>query len=200
MNRLEGCRIEMLDNQACQAILGRVTGSEESEFGVNTFSWLLAHCHDGVTWGRYESSNRCWQLSSNTFPDLSPKISSFNLLEIRLFGPESEIMFWKTERGLSGRCIIDRPIEDDNSPVRPGAEVRILLGDRTIGTPRAGFTRVGTAGGMEQAVPLVCTEDDFKYGYWPLRLRVQHYFELDKETGAVRVAATRLVEVFKEVR
>jgi len=198
VNRLEGCRIERLDNQACQIVLRQVLEREEMEDGVNTLSWLLAYCHDGVTWGRYESSRRCWQLSTNAFPDLCPQISCSNLLELRLFGSESEIMLWKADGSLSGRLMCNQPAEKKASSVQPGSETRILLGDRIIGEPREGFTRVGTASGMEQAVPLECKKKDFDDGRWPLRLKVRHYFEQDRKTGAVRVAATRLVEVFKE--
>lgn len=199
MNRLEGCRIESLDNEACRAILGWSTGSDKPEPGDSTVSWLLAHCHDGVTWGWFDHGNRLWRLSSEVFPDLSPKISGSNFLDARLFGSESETLIWRTDVGLSGRCLIDEPPAIPDSPTRTDDEIRILLGDRASGAPKDGFTRVGTAGGAEQAVPLECTDGDFKSNRWPLRLRVRHYFEQDMETGAVRVAAARLVDVFKEV-
>jgi CRISPR-associated protein (TIGR03984 family) len=139
-------------------------------------------------------------LSSTPFPDLSPKISKSNLLEIRLFGKKKEILIWRTEREMAGRSLTDEPIENKGSPFRRDIEKRILVGDWLIEGPKDGFTRVGTADGREQGVPLECTHEDFKDKRWPLRLEVRHYFEQEQETGAIRVAVSRLVDVFKEVR
>jgi CRISPR-associated protein (TIGR03984 family) len=77
-------------------------------------------------------------------------------------------------------------------------ESRILLGDRLLETPKGGFSRVGSPTGAEQVVPVELSEDLFHESRWPLRLHVRHYLEADDETGAVRIAATRLVEL--EVR
>jgi CRISPR-associated protein (TIGR03984 family) len=196
MNRLEGCRIEPLDDKACRAVLQWAAGGEPVE-GDHDFAWLLAHCRDGVTWGRSDGAARSWLTSSSPFPDLCPAITGANLLEMRLFGPERETLIWRTDTGFSGRCLSDEPVHGKDSPARPDdREIRILLGDRLVDGPRDGFTRVGTASGAQQAVPLVCAASDFKDKRRPLRLKVRHYFEQDEQTGAVRVAATRLVHVY----
>jgi len=96
--------------------------------------------------------------------------------------------------------VVDKKDADAGSPTRPDDEPRILLGNRLLDGPREGFTLVGTAGGAQHAVPLQCTVKDFEKGTWPLRLKVRHYFQQDQNTGAVRVALSRLVDVFKEVR
>lgn len=84
MNQLEGCRIELLDYQDCQLFLDWVTGQEEPAAQDNAFLWLLAHCYDGVTWGRFDRSHRRWHLSSTAFPELCPVVSEDNLHEMRL--------------------------------------------------------------------------------------------------------------------
>jgi CRISPR-associated protein (TIGR03984 family) len=118
---------------------------------------------------------------------------------MRLFGVKGEIMIWRSDQGFQGRLLLDQPNLTD-SPTRPDNETRILAGDRLIEGSKEGFSRVATAAGTQQAVPLECTDQDFKGGRWPLRLNVRHYFEGDEESGTVRVAASRLVHVFKEVR
>ncbi|HOL96641.1 MAG TPA: CRISPR-associated protein Csx19 [bacterium] len=204
MIRFAGCRIEPLNSEACHAVLEWVAGKAEPAHEGDKFKWMLAHCHDGVTWGRWDGSSRSWVLSSKPFPDLCPHITTSNLLEIRLFGPEKETLIWRTGKGFSGRCLIeepsgrcliDEPLQDKDLPCRPDDETRILLGERLLDGPKDGFTRVGTAGGAQQAVPWECTESDFTNKRWPLRLKVRHYFEHVKDTGAVREAASRLVKV-----
>lgn len=199
MSRLHGCTIEPLDIEACRVVMEWVAGGAEPAKNRRGFIWLLAHCRDGVTWGWWDKDSQAWRLSSAPFPDLCPNISKINLLEMRLFEAEGETLIWREEAGFSGRRLTDEPIQDQNSPTRPDDEIRILLGDRLMDGPKDGFTRVRTASGTQQAVPLSCADEDFTDGRWPLRLKLRHYFEKDQEAGAVRVAATRLMDVFKEV-
>jgi len=200
MSRLEGCRIKPLDCQECKTFVDWVTGGAGPVASFGRLVWLLAHCRDGVTWGQFDGDSHSWRLSSTPFPDLSPKVTEPNLLEMRLFGPEEEVLIWHVRKGFSGRRLLDEQTKDQNSPTKPDDETRILLGDRLVDGAKEGFTRVSTASGMEQAVPLQCERLDFMDGRQPLRLKVRQYFEQDAQTGAVRVAASRLVHVFKEVR
>ncbi|WP_448382313.1 type III-D CRISPR-associated protein Csx19 [Desulfosoma sp.] len=198
MSALQGCRIEPLDPAHCRAVFGWVTGGEKPDGFDEGFLWLLAHCRDGVTWGRFDRAKGAWRLSSSPFPDHCPGISQTNLLEIRLFGPRQEIFIWRCDEEFCGRLLIDDVKEETNSPARPDEETRILLGDRLEDGPKDGFTVVGTADGRQQVVPLECSPEDFHRKRSPLRLTVRHYFDQDEETGAVRIAASRLVHVFKE--
>lgn len=202
MRHIQGCTIETLNTEKCDAFVAWVGKGGRAPDAVEGLRWLLAHCHDGVTWGRLGDDGLLWLVSSAVFPDLCPSISASNLLEMRLFGKEKEVLIWRSEAGFSGRCLSDETgnPEGGDSPTRPDDETRILLGDRLVDGPKGSFSRTGTASGREQAVPLECTEQDFTGGRQPLRLLVRHYFEQDAETGAVRVAASRLVDVFKEVR
>lgn len=196
MTALEGCTVTAMDEKGCLSVIERIAGGEapgQPDFG---FTWLLAYCRDGVTWGRREGSR--WRLSSEVFPELCPAVSRENLSEMRLFGKEGELLVWRSDEGFQGRILRDKAGTPNDSPTRPHDEVRILVGDRLVEGPRDGFSRVGTASGIQQAIPLECTERDFAGGRWPLRLKVRHYFGADRETGVVRVAASRLVVVYKE--
>lgn len=196
MSRLRGCRLEELTAKEKEDVLGWVINGDDPPKEAVSFQWLLAHCRDGVTWGRPGEQGGAWLFSARAFPDLSPEISRENLLELRLFGPDREILLWRDETGFSARLIVDSdPLETD--PCRPAEEERVLLGDRFI-EARDGFTRVGSASGREQAVPLKCEPGDFADGHWPLRLAIRHYFAADPQTGAALIAATRLVAVGRE--
>lgn len=199
LKKIEGCTIETLDNVACQAYVNWVIDSVAPGENLKDIMWLLAHCHDGVTWGRFDNIINDWLLSSTPFPKLCPRISESNLLEIRLFGLEREILIWRTESGFSARSMVDKPGQKQNDPCRPDDEIRILLGDQVLETTKDGFTRVRTKSGMEQAIPLEYADKDCTDGHWPFHLKMRHYFEEDQKTGVVRVAASRLVNVFKEV-
>lgn len=57
MIRLEGCHIAPLDQEGCRAVLEWVAGGvKPAECG--DVDWLLAHCRDGVTWGRFERAGQ----------------------------------------------------------------------------------------------------------------------------------------------
>jgi len=194
---IKWCTCEQLDDKACRAYLS--WAAEGVGDGVNEMNvkWLLAHCHDGVTWGRL-GDDHSWLSSSVPFPQVSPVISASNLLELRLFGPEREILIWRIDRELfSGRCLADQGAPDNTDLCRPDNQIRILLGNKYRDV-QGGFTHVCTERGTQQAVPLECTKDDFSGDRSPLRLKVRHYFQEEAATGVIRVAASRLVDVFKK--
>jgi len=199
-DRIKFCTIDKLE-QACHEYLKWVIDGTEDNVSASKVKWLLAHCHDGVTWGILK--DRSWVLSSRAFRKICPVISENNLLDLRLFGEDREILIWRTDVGFAGRCLVDNGEPDKDNPCRPDTEKWILLGDRMVSDADqkhqnpVGFTCVGTARGLRQAVPVECSEEDFTGGRWPLRLEVKHYFEQDKETGVVRVAVSRLVNLSK---
>lgn len=119
---------------------------------------------------------------------------------MRLFSPREEIFVWWTEDGFKGRRLVDEPNQNKNSPTAPDDQALILLGDRLIEEPRDGFSVVETGDGRRQVVPIECVDADFRGKSSPLRLKVRHYFDQDPQTGAVRVALSRLVDIYyKEV-
>lgn len=202
MNTPAFCTIEAISGQDCAGWLAWVRGRGEAPSTAGTPKWLLAHCDDGVTWGRFDSAGAGWRLSSQLFPDLSPDISETNLLEMRFFDDSSEVLIWRTDSGFQGRRLADsgKGGSDKDDPLWPASETRVLLGDRVLKPSIDGFTLVGDGTGSRQAVPRVCLESDFTCGRWPLRLGVRHYFETDADTGAVRVCAARLVGLSMEGR
>jgi CRISPR-associated protein (TIGR03984 family) len=192
MAELASCLIEPLDDSTCRATLAWVTGTGGAPT-ADGVEWLLAYCYDGVTWGRFNRDTSGWRLACIPFPARAPKPTEENLLELRLFGREREVLIWRESRSFHGRTLRDHPCDLDC--LRPMDESRIVLGDRLLEAPKGGFTRVGSATGAEQVVPDELSDEVFQKSLWPLRLHVRHYLESDDETGAVRIAATRLVEL-----
>lgn len=189
MTSVEGCQIERLDHTASKAWLDWVLGHATAPMELGAPAWALCHCDDGVTWGRLESG--AWKLGSSVFPDLCPTPSEISIQELRVFSRAAEVLLWRADDGLRGRVLWDSVPPLSDGATRPADEDRLLLAGRG-GEPRDGFTRVGDGTGAEQALPLRVT--DGPSTSWP-RLCVRHYFARDAETGGVRVAATRLVEV-----
>ena len=197
MNQVTGCTLSSLLEDACREWIGWVSGERMAPPEVEDFPWLLAHCDDGVVWGWHDSKGAGWRLSSQVFPDLSPPILVLNLRELRLFGPQAEVLIWRAGDGFQGRILREKADISSDDPARPADEDRVLLGDRIVASGQAdGFTRVGDGKGAEQAVPLKLQEKDFLEGRWPLRLKIRHYVETDRDTGILRVVATRLVSLF----
>ncbi|SFW22783.1 CRISPR-associated protein Csx19 [Nitrosovibrio sp. Nv17] len=191
MSLVERCQINRLDGPSCRAWLDHVLGRSAAPVSelIEPPAWLLCHCDDGVTWGLIDGSG--WQLGSTVFPDLCPPPLVTTLQELRIFSRKGEILIWREADGPSGRILREsaQPVDDD--PCAPHDEQRLLLAGR-VGEHRDGFTRIGDGTGAEQALPVRVTEGPPHS--WP-RLRVRHYFTRDIETGGVRVAVTRLMEV-----
>jgi len=192
MAEVAGCLIEPLDSSVCRATLAWITGSWGAQI-TNGVDLLLAHCYDGVTWGRLDHDTSEWRLACTAFAARAPMPVEQNLLELRLFGRALEILIWREEGGFRGRKLSDKGCSEEY--LRPMDESRILLGDRLLETPKDGFSRVGSLTGAEQVVPVEISDEVFRKSPWPLRIHVRHYLELDEETGAVRIAATRLVKL-----
>ena len=200
MSNIFGCTIDSVAD--CRALLSWVKGEGSySSEAVNT-CWLLAHCDDGVVWGKRGTNQRQWELSSTPFPDVSPLLSEENLQQLRVFGPQQEVLIWRAEDGFTGRVLADtEEVFQEDNPLRPKDESHILVGDRRLAEPVGEFSLVGDGRGVRHAIPLKCEEKEFEKGegtLWPLRLTVKHYMSQDEETGVVRIAASRLVEVKKE--
>ena len=201
MGSPDGCKIEVLSHETCITSFDWITVGKKPEFDCSGLGpFLLAHCYNGVTWGRFDENNTAWKMSSSVFPDLCPAVTPYNLLEMRLFGPEKEILIWRTDTGFSGRCLVDDENCDKKAPTAPAEEYRILLGDTVVAGPVDGFTRVSARTGAQQAVPLEITNQALSGRQKsPMMLKIRHYFEQDDQSGAVRIAATRLVDIVKGV-
>jgi CRISPR-associated protein (TIGR03984 family) len=126
------------------------------------------------------------------------------LQQVRLFGPQAEVLLWRDgdEKGKArwrARLISEEEVESaawsddfDESQMVWGTDVVLSLPPN----PPPHFTLMSDgAQGLRHAVPLQVA-GEFDERSRPLRLIVRNYLEED-ETGFVRVAASRLVEVKK---
>src|SRR5690606_37119669 len=83
--------------------------------------------------------------------------------------------------------------EDATSGASREVMSRILRGGSVLAQRRHGFTHIGDGAGAEQVLPLAVSNEQLRAAQVPLD--VCHYYEADAETGAVRIAATRLVRL-----
>jgi CRISPR-associated protein (TIGR03984 family) len=189
-----GCQLQTVEDSACHAWLDHVAGRGGAPAPGYELRWLLAHCDDGVIWGRRDATG--WRLSCEPFPDISPRLELFNAQQLRLFGPECELLLWRVDGGFRGRLLTHGPAPADPT-VNPEEQCYVLVGDRVVRPTQDGFTVVGDGRGSRHAVPLVCPESAFpaQPRQHPLRLKVWHYFTADSESGLVRVVACRLADV-----
>jgi CRISPR-associated protein (TIGR03984 family) len=164
--------------------------------------WLLAHSFDGVVWGKRSGSQ--WTFATSQVDACTvTSIRRTHLLELRLFDTHSETLIWR-----SGETFLGRIIEDSDGSLpswaEPMNEIWAIVGDRLISTDSNSFSLVRDARGSSQYLPFSCSPMDFlsddRRGISPFRLGVRHYLEQDSEDGSVRIAASRLVNLFMENR
>ncbi len=196
---LAGCDLSVLDSTACESYLAWLLGEQGAGMphGATGLDWALGHCDDGVTWGRYDTKANVWRMGSEAAPEVSPPIRFATLQELRFFGESGEILFWRTDVGLRGRGLRETEPTADRSdgsqPLRPSDESRIVRGDHVIAQCAHGFTHIGDRTGAEQVVPVSVTKAILQAAR--LRVVVRHYYETEAKTGAVRIAATRLIKL-----
>jgi CRISPR-associated protein (TIGR03984 family) len=146
------------------------------------FEYLLAHADDGVIWGIVINENLT--LSSEYFPEISPKLRSETLREVRLFGQKGEWFLWQTANGLQSREIIEGQGEEGETI----SESLILWGTDCEET-RGKFSLVREADmGIRQALPMPWN------GRHKNRLLYKHYLDYDKNSVAY-IKLSRLVDL-----
>jgi len=189
---LAGCSLSPLDSETCRLYLGWLVGEkvavpQEAPGPI----WALAHCDNGVTWGCRDKDNGVWHLGNQAVPGISPQIRPDFLQELRLFGEPGEVLIWHTDAGLLGRILRDAgPVPDAFSS---SDEPRILRGDEVVSQYQDRFSHVRDRAGAEQILPLAVASEQLRAG--KVCLVVRHYYASDPDTGAVRIAATRLVKL-----
>lgn len=200
---LFGCELLPLDAMTCEQYLAWLLSEHDASVlgDVGSLIWVLTHCHDGVTWGRYDITQKSWLLGNAIAPDISPPILRKSILELRIFGEVGEILIWRTDTGLQGRVLRESasaPQSNDSAyPLRPVDESRILLGTHVLKQYVEGFTHVSDGTAKEQVLPLIVTDNHLRFGN--ARLVIRNYYEADNMTGVVRIAATRLVKLTVEM-
>lgn len=182
-----GCTVVSLDQSACLGLIEAIRAGRRPERFGQEKGWLLAHCNDGVVWGRAESGQDRLHLSSDVFPEVSPTILVESLQTLRLFDTIGEFLIWRDNDEFRGRHVQDAPGPDKRSePVRRSL---CLLGTRVIEI-RQGFTLLEDSGGSRHAPPLsipkVLRRGDAG------RLGVVEYLAQNNATGELRIALSRL--------
>ena len=148
--------------------------------GEHHLRWLLAHADDGVIWGQTRDNGL--HLSSAVFPSISPPLRAKTLQQARLFGPEAELLLWKSEDSWQARIIRDGSGEDGEYY----DETHLLWGT-DVEEWQDGFAllREGREG-LRHAPPLL------ENVHLPMHLRVRHYLAYDPD-GQAYMAYSRLV-------
>jgi CRISPR-associated protein (TIGR03984 family) len=188
------CDLSYIDD-AEKIVQKAITDREPVSLGGMKGKWLLLHQEDGVNWGRID--DRKITYSHDFFPMFSPEPEPSKLLMMRIFDMMGEMKIWSEEKEFRGRVLTDR---EGSTPDwgKPLNQSFVLLGDRLMKEAEGGFTVISNASGSRQVIPLACEDADFADEVSPLRLNVRHYFEQSPETGVVRIAASRLVDLIKE--
>jgi CRISPR-associated protein (TIGR03984 family) len=161
--------------------------------------WLLAHCYDGIVWGKRE--NGVWALSSDVAPEISPQLSMESLLQIRMFGEAGELFIWRSGEGFRGRKV---QFDEAGKEFEGFIEKQWLWGTQPsyARAKNTDFTILSDgAQGLQHAVPFTVPKSHFstqRDNYRPVRLRVEHYFFQDEETGLAEVWLSVLTDVFSE--
>lgn len=161
-----------------------------AESKVGGLEFLLATTYGEVVWGLNRGG---WTLSNggNALP-------AATLLELRAFGPMSEVFVWRDASGLHARLRVD-----GGTGRRPGTLLRRRANSLGNGARRpAGRTTEFTPlrdgdQGLRHAPPLTLGPEHFDSanGHRPARLLLRHYVGRDEATGVARVVDTRLVGV-----
>lgn len=198
MNDPAGCTLRPVEHQECRTLIAWALGQGGPPSWLQGVQWLLAHCDDGVIWGRLESDGR-WRRSSEAFPKESPPLREQTIQQLRIFGLGGEALLWRSDGAFHGRWATEGAAPLDEA-LQPQDESYLLLGDRLLGPPQDGFCVLGDATGSRHAAPIECNQAELGQpgqGRYPLHLQVRHYFEQDSESGAVRICMTRLVNLAK---
>lgn len=177
---LFGATLQPLNSKQCNSWLDWLTSKGPQPEETHDVKWALAHCCSGVTWGFLENGG--WRLGSEMDSQLCPFPTSNTVQEVRLFGAFAEVLIWKMEQELRGRILCEQAegVENELQPLR---EARILRGTPENSQENA-FRRYTDRGGAQQLVPSTFPGNNFY---------VRHYLQENNQTGAVRIAASRLL-------
>lgn len=158
-------------------------------------TWLLAHCEDGVIWGKYEGGQLKLSSDRDAFPVRALALRGETLQQARLFGVRGELLIW---RGPQDRWHCTMRRDDQGTEVEVIDEQHLLWGDRPIdSTPISNnFTRIVEGSqGITHAPPIDSMPTSDTTPSARARLKVRHYLGADPETGMVRITGSRLVRL-----
>lgn len=160
--------------------------------------WLLAHCDDGVIWGKHDAEGKL--VTSHQFaPKLSPKLRLATLQQAFVFGENDQDQSWRGEARLwRGEMSWETQLVKENPTTDWIDEDQLLWGTKVYqGYEQPNFTHVREEEqqlGLEHVVPIKVSEQELQERR--LKLRVRHFIQCDAETGEARIFLSRLVKVF----
>jgi CRISPR-associated protein (TIGR03984 family) len=140
-------------------------------------SFALAYMEDGIIWGWFDGS---WHWSGEVFANVSPSFRLLTLQQVRLFGPQAELLVWRTVDQLCARVIKDGV----GDPIESFDESYLLWG-KPVSASVEGFTLMKErAQGLRHTPPAAIAKTG--------QLQVRHYLHTD-EDGCLLVVSSRLV-------
>lgn len=175
---------------------------------AHNLCWLLAHCEDGVVWGRMAGDRLI------TVHDVArdgpaadaarrfPALRLQTLQQARVFGEPGELLLWRDGDNAWHARLLRAPRAGERATfVEAIDEVQVLLGTSAAALPDDFTLMEDGVQGLEYAVPLP-VRGVFSETSRPLRLRVRQYLREDdpQMPGAARVAASRLVDLYAETK
>jgi hypothetical protein len=160
-------------------------GNLPEEVSGYNLCFAVLQCTDTFVWGIPASGENeiGWVWSSDADSALRPPCLE-NLLEARVFGPDAEVLVWRGDSGsmdFVGRLATDGDISEDKL-LAPLDRMAAFTGHcHTI--PGLAFQRWTTDGGKVTVTPLGS------------HLRIREYLCTCDNTGVVRIAMTRFLEI-----
>lgn len=145
-------------------------------------TYALCRCTDTLVWGIL--TERGWIWSNAADPGGLREPTSGNVQEVRVFDLQHEAMLWRVgtlhERDVRGRLLSDAPAAD---PLVVPVDQRYTF-STAHETSVPPFVRRETESGSVIITPPGAG------------VRIRHYLETDTQTGALRVAASRMMDVY----
>ncbi len=143
----------------------------------------LAFADDGVIWGRFDGA---WKWSGECFT-ISPPLRWNTLLQIRLFGKDTEVFVWRANGKWAGRVIADGAGDE-----REYFDESQLLWGAQDGEEKDGFALMRDGGqGLRHTPPFKIANAG--------TLRTRNYLDYDQD-GRVKIVASRLVDAEEEMK
>lgn len=190
MSALHHVAVDLLDEPTALAVVtALVTGSHPPVITDDHPRWLHASARDGLITGRYHPDAGRWTRSTDLGADGVGTLSLDTLLAVRLFTGHTETLIRvKPTGGWRGRTLTDiAPSPDPTDPTRPITRALLLAGGAALPMGN-GYHRVTTRSGRSHIVPT-------EWAPGTHSLRVRDYLSTDPDSGAVRIACSRCVDV-----
>ena len=170
----------------------------DTGFNVAGPGWILVQADDGVLWGKVENGQPVFPkgVDGTVCPTTKTAWS------VRVFNSKAELLLWKDDATWRWRILTDADVSEPNVKWTEWIEEKMMLYGTGAKCLDGDFSTMSEgAEGLVHTVPLALPTKAFNHAdkdgkpvpYHPLRLVVRHYLEEDKNTGMVKIVASRLV-------